>query len=82
MNPFTTHTRYWWQHMKETEKLVESIIKMKGENARSIAAWSIGYIERLEKEINDARKALRAETVKTLNETLMEYYESHANKGE
>lgn len=76
MNPFTAHNRYWWQPMTETEKLVEALIKMKGENAKSIAAWSIGYIESLERDINDARKALRAEPIKTLNESLKGYYEN------
>jgi len=62
--------------MTETEKLVEALIKMKGENAKSIAAWSIGYIETLERDINDARKALRAEPIKTLKESLRGYYET------
>lgn len=54
-----------------TDELVDRLLsRHDGQRERSLAAWAIGYINRLEYDLNKARSALGCDPVKTLMDNL------------
>jgi hypothetical protein len=56
--------------MSKTEKRAEQLAYNHGGDAKSLAAWALGYIGSLEMEVNGARRELGAPPKSTLAETL------------